>query len=104
MSKTYPDLDCNFPESIDNIDKMQDLTVTTKQLADQYYSLMNAGKITEANEFLASNQKLVYSIFNAAKFNKLRDSIISVQRMFVEDIDEYLGNLHDLESIDGGIY
>lgn len=104
MSKTYPDLDCNFPESIDNIDKMQDLTISTKQMADQYYSLMNAGKISEANSYLSSNPKLVYSIFNAAKFNKLRDSIIAVQRMFVEDIDDYLGSLHDLESIDGGNY
>lgn len=104
MSKTYPDLDCNFPESVDNIDKMQDLTVTTKPLADQYYSLVNSGNIQEANVFLANNSRLLYSIFNADKFNKLRDSIIAVQRMFVEDIDEYLGQLHDMESIDGGMY
>lgn len=104
MSVKYPDLDCNFPESVDNIDKMQDLTTTTKPLADQYYALVNAGKIQEANTFLANNSRLAYSIFNAAKFNKLRDSVIAVQRMFVDDIDEYLGELHDLKSIDGGVY
>lgn len=104
MSKTYPDLDCNFPESVDNIDKMQDLTVTTKKLADQYYALMDDGRITEANNFLSENAKLLYCVFNAAKFNLLRDSIIAVQRMFIEDIDEYLGELHDMESIDGGVY
>ena len=104
MSKTYPDLDCNFPESVDNIDKMQDLTVTTKKLADQYYTLMDYGEITEANNFLSENPKLLYCIFNAEKFNSLRDSIIAVQRMFVENINEYLGELHDMESIDGGVY
>lgn len=104
MSAKYPDLDCNFPESVDNIDKMQDLTTTTKPLADQYYTLINAGQIQEANTFLQNNPRLVYAIFNAAKFNKLRDSVIAVQRMFVEDIDDYLGDLHDLESIDGGAY
>lgn len=104
MSKTYPDLDCNFPEEIDNIDKMQDLTITTKNLADNYYSLMNQGKIQEATVFLSNNPTLAYSIFNADKFNKLRDSIIGVQRMFVNDINDYLGDLHDKESIDGGSY
>lgn len=104
MSKRYSDLDCNFPESVDNIDKMQDLTVFTKPMADEYYQLVNAGKIQEANEYLANNAQLTYSIFNAVKFNKLRDSIIAVQRMFVDDINEYLGELHDLESIDGGTY
>lgn len=104
MSVKYPDLDCNFPESVDNIDKMQDLTTVTKPLADQYYELINTGKIQEANTFLSNNSRLSYSIFNAIKFNKLRDSIIAVQRMFRDDIDEYLGQLHDLESIDGGMY
>lgn len=104
MSVRYPDLDCNFPESVDNIDKMQDLTITTKPLADQYYALVNAGKIEEANTFLENNSRLSYSIFNAAKFNKLRDSSIAMQRLFVEDINKYLGELHDLESIDGGMY
>lgn len=104
MSKTYPDLDCNFPESIDNIDKMQDLTITTKPMADQYYALMNSGKIQEATTYLSNNTRLVYSIFNAAKFNKLRDSIIAVERLFTDDINEYLGQLHELESIDGGMY
>ena len=104
MSVKYPDLDCNFPESVDNIDKMQDLTTVTKPLADQYYSLVNDGKIQEANTFLSNNTRLVYSIFNASKFNKLRDSIIAVQRMFVDDIEDYLSELHDLTSIDGGSY
>ena len=104
MSVKYPDLDCNFPESVDNIDKMQDLTTVTKPLADQYYAMVEAGQISEANTFLAKNPSLVYSIFNASKFNKLRDSMIAVQRMFRDDIDEYLGELHDLESIDGGVY
>lgn len=104
MSARYSDLDSNFPDSVDNIDKMQDLTTTTKPLADQYYDLISSGKIEEANTFLGNNSRLLYSIFNAAKFNKLRDSIIAIQRLFIEDINKYLAELHDKESVDGGMY
>lgn len=104
MSVRYPDLDCNFPDSVDNIDKMQDLTTATKSLADQYYALVSAGKMQEASTFLINNSRLSYSIFNAEKFNKLRDSNIAMQRFFIDDINEYLAQLHDKESIDGGMY
>ena len=45
MSKTYTDLQNNFPDTIDTIDKMQDLNSNTKTLADQYYAMVNANNI-----------------------------------------------------------
>ena len=40
------DLDSTFPNEIDNIDKMQDLTISTKKKADKYYEYINANNIT----------------------------------------------------------
>lgn len=90
MNSTYPDLENNFPSSIDNIDKMSDLTTQTKPLADKYFEYMEAGNIDAANSYMQQYPSLAASIFNAKKFNALRDAIISVQRMFKNDIDSYI--------------
>lgn len=106
MNSKYPDLSNSFPAVVDTIDKMQDLTITTKKKADKYYEYINANNITGANDYLGKteNSDLLLSVFNADKFNTLRDMIISIERFFLDDIGIYLGELHDKESIDGGAY
>nr|DAT54484.1 MAG TPA: hypothetical protein [Caudoviricetes sp.] len=106
MNSKYTDLSNSFPAAVDTIDKMQDLTITTKKKADKYYEYINANNITGANDYLgkSENSDLLLSVFNADKFNMLRDMIISIERFFLDDIGVYLGELHDKESIDGGAY
>jgi hypothetical protein len=106
MNSKYTDLSNNFPAAVDTIDKMQDLTITTKKKADKYYEYINANNITGANDYLgkSENSDLLLSVFNADKFNTMRDMIISIERFFLDDIGVYLGELHDKESIDGGAY
>lgn len=106
MNSKYTDLSNSFPATVDTIDKMQDLTITTKKKADKYYEYINANNITGANDYLgkSENSDLLLSVFNADKFNTLRDMIISIERFFLDDIGVYLGELHDKESIDGGAY
>lgn len=105
MSTTYTDLQNNFPDAVDTIDRMQDLNTNTKAMADKYYSMVEANNITGANEYLVQNPSLALSVFNADKFNKLRDSIVSVERFFLDDVKQYIGDKHEqYESIDGGSY
>ena len=106
MNSKYTDLSNSFPAAVDTIDKMQDLTITTKKKADKYYEYINSNNITGANDYLgkSENSDLLLSVFNADKFNMLRDMIISIERFFLDDIGVYLGELHDKESIDGGAY
>ena len=106
MNSKYTDLSNNFPAAVDTIDKMQDLTITTKKKADKYYEYINANNITGANDYLgkSENSDLLLSVINADKFNTMRDMIISIERFFLDDIGVYLGELHDKESIDGGAY
>lgn len=106
MNSKYTDLSNSFPAAVDTIDKMQDLTITTKKKADKYYEYINANNITGANDYLgkSENSDLLLSVFNADKFNMLRDMIVSIERFFLDDIGVYLGELHDKESIDGGAY
>lgn len=61
------DLDTVFPNAVDNIDKMQDLTITTKKKADKYYEYINANNITDANDYLGKteNSDLRLSVYDA---------------------------------------
>lgn len=95
MNSKYTDLSNSFPAAVDTIDKMQDLTITTKKKADKYYEYINANNITGANDYLgkSENSDLLLSVFNADKFNMLRDMIISIERFFLDDIGVYLGEL-----------
>lgn len=96
-----------FPDAIDNIDKMQDLTITTKKKADKYYEYINANNITDANDYLGKteNSDLRLSVYNAEKYNNLRDMILAVQIFFKYQVGVYLGNLiDDKENVDGGAY
>lgn len=103
MNSKYTDLSNSFPAAVDTIDKMQDLTITTKKKADKYYEYINANNITGANDYLgkSENSDLLLSVFNADKFNMLRDMIISIERFFLDDIGVYLGELHDKECVRG---
>lgn len=101
------DLDTVFPNAVDNIDKMQDLTITTKKKADKYYEYINANNITDANDYLGKteNSDLRLSVYDADKFNKLRDMILATQIFFKYQVGVYLGQLiDDKETIDGGAY
>ena len=106
MNSRYEDLTNSFPAAVDTIDKMQDLTITTKRKADRYYEYINANDITGANDYLGKyeNSDLRLSVYSADKYNLLRDSIVAIERFFLDDIGIYLGELHDKESIDGGAY
>lgn len=81
MSETYQDLpNSNFPEKVDDLSRMSDLTYEDLALAEQYDKFYKARNLTEANDMLENNPNLKTKIFNAEKFNKLRDSTIAVQR------------------------
>ena len=98
MNQIYTDLENNFPTEIDNIDKMQDVDILTKKLVDQYYGYINSGDFTTAAQLVENNPSLKASIFNADKFNMIRDMIISMQRFYKDDVRNYLIELVEFKS------
>lgn len=80
----------NFPESIDSYEYMQDLTVDTYELVKQYQTLINQKKFNEASQYLADNPELNRSMFNAIKYNKIIDSIKSIETLYSEDVRKYI--------------
>lgn len=69
---------------------MSDLSADCKELADQYYTYMNASNFTAAQKLLADNPTLNTMIINAQKINYYTDIAVSLERFFKNDVETYL--------------
>lgn len=91
MSNTYKDLtETQFPDQIDELTRMSDLSSSDIPAVNEYYSYYNAGNLTAAAELLANNPSLMSKLFNAAKFNVLHDALIAMQRYYKMDIHTFI--------------
>lgn len=91
MSTTYTDLpETAFPDAVDELSRMSDLVASDMTLVNQYYSYYNAGNLTAAAQLLADNPNLISKLFNAAKFNILRDALIALERFYFSDVQTYI--------------
>lgn len=91
MSTTYTDLtETQFPDQVDNLSRMSDLTASDLTLVNQYYAYYNAGNLASAAQLLTDNPSLINKLFNAAKFNILRDALIALQRFYLSDVQTYI--------------
>lgn len=80
----------NFPDAEDNWARMSDINATLLSVALQYNSLWEAGQIDEANALLDEHPELKNTIFNADKWNKIRDAIIALQRYYLNDVTDFI--------------
>lgn len=90
MSATYPSLGNDFPDAKDTMTRMSDLNYANKSLADQYYTYINAGNFTAAQQLLSDNPTLDSMILNAEKINRFNDIALSLEWFFKDDVESYL--------------
>lgn len=90
MSTLYPDLQNKFPESIDDFSKFTDPSISQISIINQYYAKFQSGDIAGAAQILEDNPSLQTAILNAERLNKLRDGLISIQRYYMDDVQQYL--------------
>lgn len=90
MSATYPSLGNDFPDAKDTMTRMSDLNYANKSLADQYYTYINAGNFTAAQQLLSDNPTLDSMILNAAKINRFNDIALSLEWFFKDNVESYL--------------
>jgi len=90
LSTTYTTLSNNFPDSIDVMTKMSDLSSAYKDLATQYYTYKNAGNDSAAAQLLVDNPTLDTMILNAAKINRFNDIALSLEWFFKDNVETYL--------------
>lgn len=92
MSTLYPDLDfTNYPGSLDNISLKSNITNSTDaQLVEQIQEAIISGDFSNASAILVANPQLNGKIFNANDYNQMRDSILSLERFYKNDIYNYI--------------
>jgi hypothetical protein len=90
LSATYPSLGNDFPDAKDTMTRMSDLNYANKSLADQYYTYINAGNFTAAQQLLSDNPTLDSMILNAAKINRFNDIALSLEWFFKDNVESYL--------------
>ena len=94
MSTTYNDLDLTtFPEAIDGQVVMQDPTQAQLVSILAYESLLREGKHNEAAALLEANPALKDMQITAKTMNRHEQMIIAIERMFKEDIDNYINEV-----------
>lgn len=90
----YDDLPLsNFPVQEDDWARMNDVTPNLVSTIEEYEYLLKSGDILGANALIENNVDLKKTIFNADKWNKIRDGIIALQRFFFEDVDSMVVNI-----------
>ncbi len=88
---SYVDLEyTKFPAKVDSWQNSEDVTAEYLSLANDYKSALLAGNYGNAQNILNANPQLKRMIFKADDLNKLKHSIMAVERLFTEDVDAYL--------------
>lgn len=80
----------NFPEAVDTITRKRDVDLETKSLIDQYYSYVNSGDFTSAAQLLSDNASLRQTVMTSEDWNRVRDGLIAVQRVFNGYVADYI--------------
>lgn len=92
MSTTYPDLQNKFPDSIDPMRRFQDVSIATKPLVDRFNAFVKTGDFASASNLIRDNPILKDVIINADNMQYWYDMVISIERFYFNDFQNYLVN------------
>ncbi|MCI9577118.1 MAG: hypothetical protein HFJ84_10915 [Clostridiales bacterium] len=93
MNQIYPDLTCNFPESIDDNMQLMDITIKIKPLVDQYYAYLASNDFESIEKLKSEHPELKRCLISAEMIQKLYDMNIAQQRYYMNDVQTYLQNI-----------
>ncbi len=93
---TYTDLAyTKFPAKVDSWQDSQNLTANYLSLANDYKTALLNGNYSAAQSILNANPELKRMLIGAEDINKLKHSQMAIERLFTEDIEEYIKSYTD---------
>ena len=93
---TYTDLAyTKFPAKVDSWQDSQNLTANYLSLANDYKTALLNGNYSAAQSILNANPELKRMLIGADDINKLKHSQMAIERLFTEDIEEYIKSYTD---------
>lgn len=88
FTEQYEDLPLTkFPVQEDSFERMSDVTGSILALVQEYNALYDNGELTAAKTLLEASPTLKACLFNADKYNQLRDGLIAMQRYQLNQLD-----------------
>lgn len=87
----YPD--SPFPGKIMDNPKMQDLSPMLRPIAEQYNEAWMINDTDTMDSLLHQYPNLEKTLFNAKKFNILRDNIIALQQFFIDKVKQMIDTI-----------
>ena len=82
-----------FPSAVDTITRKTDMDATTRLLVDRYNTYVSSANFTAANELLRSNPDLRQVVVVAEDYNRIRDGLVAVERIFNGYVGEYIAQV-----------
>lgn len=93
---TYTDLEyTNFPAQCDNWPNSEDISESMIAPANQYRKAMENGEYSSAQAILDNLPRLRNMLINADTINRLKHSIMALERMFTDTIEPYIKKFTD---------
>lgn len=93
---TYTDLAyTKFPAKVDSWQDSQNLTANYLSPANDYKTALLNGNYSAAQSILNANPELKRMLIGADDINKLKHSQMAIERLFTEDIEEYIKSYTD---------
>ena len=87
----YADLEyTDFPAQCDNWPNSEDITASTAEVAKQYHNAIQGENYSGAQLILSNNPRLKNILINADTINRLKHSIMALERMFTDTIEPYI--------------
>ena len=80
----------NFPENIDSFISYINITAEDGPLVKQYFTAMQAGNITQAQQIFAQISDGSRKMVTAEGLNKMNQAITALQRFYSSDIEDYI--------------
>ena len=80
----------NFPSAVDTITRKADVGIDTRALVEQYNTYLAAGNYSAATQLLANNIALRQVMMVAEDWNRVRDGLVAVQRVFNSYVADYI--------------
>lgn len=95
----------NFPGSLISVGTKKDIDDSVADLVTQYYSYMDAGDISSANELYLSNQELLDSyLLDAAYVNKLEEELFNIGLCALQQATVIISDSEPAEQIVDGYW
>lgn len=94
MSETYVDKPLtNFPVEEDIFERMMDVSITLYPLVKEYNEYYANGNLSACHSLLANNPELQSCLFNAEKYNRLRDAVLAIEEYLLTQLEEVYTNV-----------